>query len=155
MKKTIFMGLIIGAITTVMVASMPLAHAAITKTSIPISRTFFVPCANNGQGEVVTVSGTEEVLLIDNNNNDNGKFQFRWSVTGVGQTTGDRYQAVALTEETFTASAAQQFTENNIFFLIGQGPGNNLQVHVTSHITVNADGTLTANVDNLSIDACR
>lgn len=130
----------------------PLAHAATTSTSIPISFSQFVPCANNGQGEVVTVSGTEHVLLIDNNNN-NGKFQFQFQgITGVGQTTGDRYQATGVLEETFTARG---FTENNNFFLIGQGPGNNLLFHQTLHITVNPDGTVTANVDNVSIDACR
>src|SRR5215467_3765370 len=40
----------------------------------------------------------------------------------------------------------------NNFRIIGQGTGNNFLVHETFHITVNADGTMTAFVDNFSVD---
>jgi hypothetical protein len=40
----------------------------------------------------------------------------------------------------------------NNFRLIGQGSGNNLQVHQNVHITINANGTVTATVDNTSVD---
>jgi hypothetical protein len=40
----------------------------------------------------------------------------------------------------------------NNFRIIGQGTGNNFLVHETFHITVNADGTMTASVDNFSVD---
>ncbi|MBI4420235.1 MAG: hypothetical protein HY560_05360, partial [Gemmatimonadetes bacterium] len=42
----------------------------------------------------------------------------------------------------------------NNFRIIGEGSGNNLLVHATSHITVNANGELTAVVDNFSVE-CR
>jgi hypothetical protein len=40
----------------------------------------------------------------------------------------------------------------NNFKIIGQGPGNNFLVHQNVHITVNANGTLTASVDNFSTE---
>ena len=34
------------------------------------------------------------------------------------------------------------------FDIIGQGPGNNFREHVVTHVTFNANGTITANVDD-------
>jgi len=42
------------------------------------------------------------------------------------------------------------FTFVNNFKIIGQGPNNNFLVHENLHVTINADGTLTAFVDNFS-----
>lgn len=39
----------------------------------------------------------------------------------------------------------------NHFRMVGQGPGNNYEVHENSHVTVNANGDFTASHDNLSI----
>jgi hypothetical protein len=41
--------------------------------------------------------------------------------------------------------AVQSFINN--FDIIGQGPRNNFREHITSHLTFNADGTITATVD--------
>jgi hypothetical protein len=40
----------------------------------------------------------------------------------------------------------------NRFDIIGQGTGNNFTVHETAHITFNADGTVTVNFDNFSVE---
>ena len=40
----------------------------------------------------------------------------------------------------------------NNFRIIGQDPDNNYLVHETFHVTVNANGELTAFVDNFSIE---
>lgn len=42
----------------------------------------------------------------------------------------------------------------NNFRMIGQGPGNNFAIHQNIHITVNADGEITAQVDNHRV-TCR
>jgi len=39
----------------------------------------------------------------------------------------------------------------NNFYMIGQGPGNNFKVHETYHYTIDANGELTAFVDNFSV----
>jgi hypothetical protein len=58
---------------------------------------------------------------------------------------------------TFTISGSLQngqfeTTFVNNFRIIGQGPGNNFLVHETAHITINADGTVRVNHDNLSTE---
>jgi hypothetical protein len=47
---------------------------------------------------------------------------------------------------------AAEFTFINNFRIIGQRDGNNLLVHQTVHVTVNANGDVTTIVDNQSID---
>ena len=45
-----------------------------------------------------------------------------------------------------------QDTFINNFRIIGQGPGNNYLVHQTVHLTVNANGVVTASVSNSSVE---
>ena len=123
-----------------------------------ISLTVFVPCAAGGAGEIVDLSGPLHTLIsfTINGNNVSGKFHFQpQGLTGIGETTGDKYQATGVTQQTFKASLQNgqinlTFVDN--FRIIGQGPGNNYLVHENLHINVNADGTLTVVHDNFSID---
>lgn len=68
--------------------------------SIPV----FIPCANNGNGETVTLNGTlHETFHLTVNKN---KFQIKiidnpQGISGVGDVTGDKYQATGETEEQF------------------------------------------------------
>ena len=73
----------------------------------------------------------------------------------VGETTGDTYRATGGTKRSFEGSlqdGQSTFTFVNNFRLIGPGPGNNLFVHETFHITVNADGDVTVVHDSGSVD---
>jgi hypothetical protein len=78
-------------------------------------------------------------------------------VTGVGSVSGDIYEGTGVTRQDENVANAM-FPENltfvNNFRIIGPGPGNNLLVHENSHITVNANRTVTVNQTNLSI-ACQ
>ena len=76
---------------------------------------------------------------------------------GVGLTTGDTYNATGVTQEQDSlplTNGATEFTFINNFKIIGQGPDNNLLIHQTVHVTVNANGDVTTTVDNLSVE-CR
>ena len=118
----------------------------------------FIPCAAGGAGEVVDLSGPLHTLIsyTINNNDVSGKFHFQpQGITGVGEASGVKYQATGVTQETFKTSlmngqANLSFVNN--FRIIGQGPANNLLVHETLHITVNADGTATVVHDNFSVE---
>jgi hypothetical protein len=118
----------------------------------------FIPCAAGGMGEVVLLEGPLHTLVTFTINGDSvsGKFQFQpQGITGTGQTTGDKYQGTGATQETFTMSLQNgQSTRTyvNNFRIIGAGPGNNFLVHVSTHITFNADGTLTIFHDNFSTE---
>ena|SRR5215469_5349732 len=147
----------IGALLTMVAGGLP-AYASPTSgttvTKIPISIQVFVPCANGGVGELVDLSGNLNDLVhfsLDNSgglhvtlhNNPQG-------VVGAGETTGAKYQGTGVTEEHFNFSSGLPFTFTSVnnFRIIGQGPGNNSVVHENTHITINANGTITASVDN-------
>ena len=123
-----------------------------------ISLTVFVPCAAGGAGEIVDLSGPLHTLIsfTINGNNVSGKFHFQpQGISGTGETTGDKYQATGVTQQTFKTSLQNgqaNLTFVNNFRIIGQEPGNNFLVHENLHINVNADGTLTVFHDNFSID---
>jgi hypothetical protein len=134
-------------------------HAAVQlndKTDISLS--VFVPCAAGGVGEVVDLSGSLHTLLSITINGNKVSVDMHvqpQGLSGLGETTGAKYQGTGVTEESFTASLQNgQFNSTfvNNFRIIGQGPGNNLLVHENLHITINADGTVTVSHDNFSID---
>lgn len=131
------------------------ATSVTTHTEIPFAGTFFVPCANGGAGEVVVSSGEMRAVVHSTFDDAGGihvALHIRPDVSGIGQTTGDRYQGVGSEEFESNGAGALEFTVANNFSLIGQGPGDNLLTHITMHVTVDAEGNLTATVTNSSID---
>jgi len=143
----------------VLVVVVTPANAAVQENDTTnINLSVFVPCAAGGAGEIVDLNGPLHTLITFtiNGNNVSGKFHFQpQGISGVGETTGDKYQATGVTQETFKASL--QNGQNNLTFvnnfrIIGQGPGNNFLVHENLHLNFNADGTLTVFHDNFSID---
>jgi hypothetical protein len=76
-------------------------------------------------------------------------------ISGTGETTGAKYQATGVTQQSFKNSLQNgqaNLTFVNNFRIIGQGPENNFLVHETLHITINANGTTTVSHDNFSVD---
>jgi hypothetical protein len=118
----------------------------------------FVPCAAGGVGEVVDLSGRLHTLVTFtiNGNEVSGLLHFQpQGLGGTGETTGARYRGTGVTKSSFSGSLQNgQFNTTfvNNFRIIGQGPGNNFLLHETAHITINADGTVTVNHDNLSTE---
>ena len=123
-----------------------------------INLSVFVPCADGGAGEVVDLSGPLHTLItytITGRNVSGTTHSQPQGITGVGESTGDKYQATGVTQQSFKTSfqngqANQTFVNN--FRIIGQGPGNNLLVHENAHITINANSTVTVFHDNFSVD---
>jgi len=123
-----------------------------------INLAVFIPCAAGGAGEIVDLTGPLHTLIsfTINGNNVSGFFHFQpQGINGTGETTGAKYQATGVTQESFKNSlqmgqANETFVNN--FRIIGQGPENNYLVHETLHFTINADGTVTVFHDNFSID---
>jgi hypothetical protein len=146
--------------TAIVLAIMiaPASGAVQVNDKTDINLTVFIPCAAGGTGEIVDLSGPLHTLISSsiNGNNVSGKFHFQpQGISGTGETTGDKYQATGVTQETFKTSlqnGQSNLTFVNNFRIIGQGPGNNFLVHETMHITINADGTLTVFHDNFSVD---
>jgi|SRR5579864_2658227 len=151
------------SVTVCLVAAMafmtaPANAARVVNQSNQISLSVFVPCAAGGAGEMVDLSGPLHTLitLTINGNNFSEVMHFQpQGISGTGETTGAKYQATGVTEETTTGSFQNgQFKQTfvNRFDIIGQGPGNNFSEHETAHITINANGTVTVLFDNFGIE---
>lgn len=137
-------------------AALPAQAAVQLNESIDLEFVAFVPCANGGAGEVVTLSGPLHVLVTYNVNGSrvSGKVHYQpQGLSGVGQTTGDSYRGVGVTQSHFSGSLQNgQFSTTSInnFHIVGQGPGNNFRLHENFHVTFNANGELSVVHDNFS-----
>ena len=122
------------------------------------TRTVWVPCANDGEGEWVRISGTMHYLLtitFDALEGFHAKGHTQpQGMSGIGLTTGDKYRATGVTQwqETGRSLRGCEYSVINRFMMIGQGPGNNFRVRETFHFTMNANGEVTARVDNFEVD---
>jgi len=136
------------------------SFSAVTSNSnvtIPVDFLQFVPCANGGVGELVEVSGPLHMLSqVTGSTSGNALFYAHFQpqgVTGTGLVTGDKYQGTGITQTTSTFGTQFPVTRTfeNSFYLIGPGPNNNFKVHETFHVTVNANGDVTAFADNFTV----
>ena len=160
--KTMTSKIFVLAVSLVLIIALGVAQAQAKATTytqnviVPIDLVVFVPCAAQGAGEFVQLSGPLHILFttrIDDRGGYHSKFQNQpQGVSGIGETTGDKYQAVGETSGTFNGKVGFEQTYVNNFKIVGQGPGNNFMIHETFHVTVNPNGTLTAFHDQLSID---
>lgn len=150
---------VVFCICMVIAIAMLSANAAIQENdTTDIDLTVFVPCAAGGAGETVDLTGPLHTVITFtiNGNNVSGFFHFQpQGISGTGETTGAKYQATGVTQESFKNSlqngqANETFVNN--FRVIGEGPGNNFLVHETLHFTINADGRVTVSHDNFSAD---
>jgi hypothetical protein len=136
-------------------------NGALTFTEVdkfPINFLAYVPCALDGAGELVELQGDlHSVFHVTEDGSGGfhiGGLSSYQGVSGVGQTSGDSYQANGGSHFRFNAGDPLPFTDTFVdnFRIIGQGPGNNFLVHYNYHVTVNANGELTASVDNFKAE---
>lgn len=144
---------------TVASSSQQLSAKATTFTSNekqPVDEIIFVPCANNGAGEIVELTGTIHILIHTtvNGNNFNTKYHFQpQGISGKGQTTGITYHGSGVTQEEIKGSLKnEKYMDTYINNFKIAGHGVNYKIHNNMHITVNANGETTASVDNFSSD---
>jgi hypothetical protein len=129
-----------------------------SSTSVPLDQLAFVPCAADGAGELVQLSGSLHILshVTENKNRFRVVSQFNpQGVRGVGLTTGTVYQGTGVTRNTFSGSFNNgQYEETFIdnFRLIGKAGAASLRIHQTFHVTVNANGDVTALVEQYNAD---
>ena len=146
------------AVMLLAISAEPVRAAVQTNVKAPVNIGVFIPCAADGAGEVVFLTGTLHVLLRFTMDQAGGihvasHFQPQ-GISGIGQTTGDKYQGTGVTQDEFNAKVGVEETVINNFRIVGQGPGNNFLIHENFHITFNANGVPTASLDNFSVD-CR
>jgi hypothetical protein len=123
---------VLAAVAAVALATANLAQAAVSSNvSVPLATSTFVPCANGGAGEVVSLTGSLHILAtvtLDSAGGVHGTLLFNpQGVSGVGSVSGARYRVV------------------------GTGGAASLQVHENAVVVVNANGTVTASVDHVVV----
>lgn len=137
-------------------SALAAAETFTASSTFPIDVVVFVPCANGGAGEDVALTGyIHDVFHVTLT--PSGGFRVSVSdnpqgVSGVGLTTGAKYQGTGITRDNFGGRVGFEETFVNNFRIIGQGSGNNFLVHENFHITVNANGTVTSFHDNFSVE---
>jgi len=145
-------------VAALVLLATPLLSEVVSNAKFPVSLSVFIPCAAGGVGEVVTISGNLHVIFSVTTTRDGLHLRSHaqpQGMNGVGSVTGDRYQGTGVTRSDINMQGIAfpfNFTFVNNFRIIGQGPGNNFLVHATVHTTVNANGTVTSSVNNLSTE---
>ena len=139
-----------------MMPALAKATTVTTNVKYPVVWIEYVPCAMGGAGEMIVLSGDLHVLF-HTTLDDTGGFHIKMhtqpqGLSGTGQTSGDKYQGTGVTQYSFNGKVGETYTFVNNYRMIGQGPGNNLLVHQNVHITINANGDMTAEVDNIKVD---
>ncbi len=122
---------------------------------LPLEETLFSACA----GEDIRFTGTVhvETHVVED---AHGGVHFQSTVNdqnvrGIGLTSGTKYRRVGATVDRFNTTASgfpfeTTFTESCKF--IGPGTANNTLLLTTFHITVNAKGEITAEIDRVKVE---
>jgi hypothetical protein len=123
---------------------------------IPVDGTVFDQCAAGLAGEDIHLTGEAHVAgqaTFDSAGGFHAVDHFNFQgISGTGLTTGDKYQATDADNIEFNGKVGTELIQGLNINFIGQGNVNNLLIHVTLHTTINADGTMTAFVDNLRVE---
>jgi hypothetical protein len=124
-----------------------ISSAQTTNQKVPVSILVNIPCANDGGGELVQMTGTLHIS-VHISTDANGCVTMKThaqpgKLTGVGEVTGAKYQGNGVTQSITKDKTScgdgciiEQHLVNN-FRMIGQGPGNNFQVHQNIKVTYN------------------
>jgi hypothetical protein len=134
-----------------------LSASAFTQSVVfPIDLIVFVPCANGGLGADVALSGELHDLFHITSDGHGGLHvkghDNPQGISGIDLSTGAKYQGTGVTQFEFTSKVGFEETDVNNFRIIGQGSGNNFLIHDNFHLTINANGEVTASHDNFSVE---
>jgi hypothetical protein len=123
---------------------------AATSTTIPLNAIRSNDCTD----EQVQLSGT--IHLVSQTQRDGsivGHFNYQ-GVSGVGLTSGTEYRGSTVDNLRLSEPFPSDINSVSSFHLIGRGTEENLLVNVLFHITVDANGNVTASIDEVDIQ-CR
>jgi hypothetical protein len=145
----------LGAVSMYPTVSIGKAYAESSSTKVPFS-TLFTPtgpgCEN---GEKILLSGSLNIVSHDANGKPILQFHPQ-GVSGVGQTTGTTYRGTGGTIIIGEQNDGATHTYVNNFNIIAtKKAGISSIEHLVLHVTVNAQGVITADVDPTEHNSCR
>jgi hypothetical protein len=142
----------------VIVLMMPTRAMAQASPFTQVSSSPFGPVVvvSTCTGEAVTIQGTQRSLIhVTFDGTGGGHFRFYTGQHGfgVGAPSGNQYTfaETAGSEANFPGNSFE-FTVQMSSRLITAGPNNNQMLHSTVHVTFDANGNMTATVNNFSAD---
>ncbi len=142
------------AAAVVLSGSVPAGAETVTERILLESGDFITP----GCGEDLDHTGyLLAVFTTTETPSGNVHVGFHFSpqgITATGLTTGATYQGTGVTRGSFTEAKASVFTEVNNFRIIGRGQTPDLIEAWTIHMTINANGEVTAEVERI-VTECR
>lgn len=106
--------------------------------------------SNECTGEDVEITGS--IHFVSKTQPDGGivgHFNYQ-HVTGTGLTSGTEYRVSAVDQVHLSPPFPSSVHSVRSFRMIAPGPGNNLLVHVLMHITVTANGDVSASIERLT-----
>jgi hypothetical protein len=146
-----------GATPNVGTGSLGTSHDRVNIT-IPTQFAIQDRCAGGRFGEIIVFQG-EQHLVFNETSTANGHLntKLHWNaddVTGVGQYTGFTYRATGVSQDHTITDADLPYTNTfiNNYHVIGQGQATNADLHETVHVTVDADGNVTAWVTDYNFE---
>jgi hypothetical protein len=126
--------------------------------AVPFETTLFVPCANGGAGEDVTLTGFTNFIYQMTWTDQNFTLVYHdniHKVTGIGASSGETFVASGGTNGTVMGSwVNSQWTGTTIQQLKVVGRNSSFFVTYKYHITVTSDGKVTVNSNDDTAD-CR
>ena len=144
-------------VLAIVVPSFPQAQTNTQSLTVPFVATVEVPCANNGAGEFISFDGFVHAVYSDTVNGNKVQWRVMYNpqgLTAVGSATGTTYHATGVTRWSGSADVVDfpvSITVVNRFFMIGEGSGGNLKMSDTYHITINANGKMTVELEKHQI----
>jgi hypothetical protein len=139
-------------------ASGSLAYTDRVNLTIPSQFAIQDRCAGGRFGEIIVFQGDQH-LVFSQTSTANGHLStmLHWNaegITGIGQYTGFTYRALGVSSDHSVASATFPYTDTfiNNYHVIGQGSATNGDLHETVHVTVDANGDVTAWVTDYNFD---
>jgi hypothetical protein len=150
MKKLLSLTLLVTLILLPTLSTRAQADTFTVNSDLPIDAIVRPPCTR----EAVHISGTAHILFHITRDSTDGlhiKMQTNYQgVSGTGLTTGDKYQVIGVSQNEYNSTVGSVETINNSLRYISQGNRDNLLIHALFHVTVNANGTVTASFLNFS-----
>ena len=139
-------------------ASGSLAYTDHVSLTVPSQFAIQDRCAGGRFGEIIVFQGDQHLTFTETSTaNGHLSTKLQWNaegITGIGQYTGFTYRATGVTQDHTVSGAPLPYSETmiNNNHIIGQGQATNMDLHETVHITVNANGDVTAYVTDYNFD---
>ena len=148
-RRVIFLGSLFAMLALGL--NRPVLADVVTNTFVPVT----IGVANGRTGELVILSGELHIVTTIQETGNGVRISNHFQpvgVTGTGAVSGATYHGVGITLQQVFVEPPPPFdlTVVNNFYIIGEGGAANFYVHATIHLTVNANGEVTADIANTS-----